>query len=148
MIKMTLVPQCLSEKFIFGVIRKRKQNSTIACRLFWNFNSIILLLNFQVFREKAKKIFPKYFSYYDTKKEKFKKRLHGNVEKTFLYRLTSFRAPYVKNCGTRVIFGNTYVFCTKIFVSFFPRILIGWNFDSFQVRLVLTHKKKLSSIGS
>jgi hypothetical protein len=121
MIKMTLVPQCLSEKFIFGVIRKRKQNSTIACRPFWNFNSIILILNFQVFREKAKKFFLKYFSYYDTKIEKFKKRLHGNIEKTFLYRLTSFRAPYVKIVGRESFSGTPMFFALKYFYLFFRK---------------------------
>jgi hypothetical protein len=78
---------------------------------------------------------------------KFKKSLHGNVEKTFLYRLTLFPTRYVENCGTRSIFRDTYFFHSKIFFSFFLKNLIGSKFDSFQVRLVSIHKKNLSSNG-
>jgi hypothetical protein len=78
---------------------------------------------------------------------KLKKSLHGNVEKTFLYRLTLFSTRYVENCGTRSIFRYTYFFRSKIFFSFFLKSLIGWKFDRFQVRLISIHKKNLSSIG-
>jgi hypothetical protein len=78
---------------------------------------------------------------------KFKKSWNGNVEKTFLYRLTLFSTRYIENCGTRSIFRYTYFFRSKIFFSFFLKSLIGWKFDHFQVRLISIHKKNLSSIG-
>ena len=78
---------------------------------------------------------------------KIKKSFDGNVEKTFLYRLTLFSTRYVENCGTRSIFRKTYYFCSKSFFSFFLKTLIGCNFDRLQVRLVSIRKKILSSIG-
>ena len=145
-VKMDLVLQFLTKKSLLGLIRKRKRNSTIASKLFLNFDFVTEILNFQVNQQRVgKKIF-EYFSSCETEEIKFKKSLDAIVEKTFLYRLTQFSTRYVEICGTRSTFGSTYFFGNKNFFSFFWKKLIGWNFDRFQVRLGSIRKKNFSSI--
>jgi hypothetical protein len=130
-VKMYLVPQFLTKKFVYSLIRKRKWNSTIACRLFSNFDFVTEISNFLGIPKTILKYFLGYFPNFSVPKAKFEKRLHTIVEKTFLYRMRSLWLKSNEICGTTYIFGDTYFFRSKIFLSFFLKTLIGWNFDSF-----------------
>ena len=152
-VKMDLVLQFLTKKSLLGLIRKRKRNSTIASKLFLNFDFVTEILNFQVNQQRVEKKFFEYFSNCETEEIKFKKSLDAIVEKTFLYRLTRFLTRYVENCGTRSIFGNTYFFGSKNFFSFFGKnwldeILIvfklGWGLFVKKISAQSVHRKPKS----
>ena len=147
LVKMLLVPQFFTENFESSLIRKRKQSSTIACSRFSSFGSMIYLSILQVFPLTTRKAFSQYFSVCKTSEAKLKKLLHAIVEKTFLYRLRRFSAQSVEFWGTSSVFGDTYFFPSKIFLSFFLKILIGWIFDTLLVRSVSIWEKNPGSIS-
>ncbi len=72
-VKMDLVLQFWIKKFLLGLIRKRKWNSTIALLVFLNFDSIIEISNFQVYQKSPKIIFSSIFQIARLRKRNSKK---------------------------------------------------------------------------
>ena len=71
---MDLVPQFSTKKALLGLIRKRKENCTIAFKHFLNFDFIVEISNFEV-NKKASKTFSRVFSDLPVLRNEIQKKL-------------------------------------------------------------------------